>query len=97
MHDQVTHFYSQRKNTDEMLRLLDVLLKQYADMETLYLSWDAASWHLSDRFEARVAEINLMRESRPEIPRIELAPLPSGRVSQRDRISVQWHGKEGNP
>jgi transposase len=76
--NQVTHFYSRRKNTDEMLRLLDVLLKQYADMETLYLSWDAASWHLSDRFKARVAEINLMRESRPEIPRIELAPLPSG-------------------
>jgi transposase len=76
--NEVTHFYSERKNTDEMLRLLDVLLKQYADMETLYLSWDAASWHLSDRFEAKVAEINSMRESRHEIPRVELAPLPSG-------------------
>ena len=76
--NQVTHFYSEHKNTDEMLRLLDVLLKKYAGMETLYLSWDAASWHLSHRFEARVAEVNGMRESHPEIPRIELAPLPSG-------------------
>ena len=87
--NQVTHFYSKHKNTDEMLRLLDVLLKKYAGMETLYLSWDAASWHLSHRFEARVAEINGMRESHPEIPRIELAPLPSGAaIPERDRVGV---------
>jgi hypothetical protein len=36
--NQVTHFYSKHKNTDEMIRLVDVLVKQYAGMETLYLS-----------------------------------------------------------
>ena len=76
--NQVTHFYSKHKNTDEMICLLDRLVKEYAGMETLYLSWDAASWHLSQRFEARVAEVNAMRQIQPDVPRIELAPLPSG-------------------
>jgi hypothetical protein len=75
--NQVTHFYSEHKNTEEMIRLLDVLLKQYAGMDTLYLSWDAASWHLSKGFEARVAEVNAMTQLDPGTPRIELAPLPS--------------------
>jgi transposase len=58
--NQVTHFYSKHKNTDEMIRLVDVLVKEYAGMETIYLSWDAASWHLSKKFEAKVAEINAL-------------------------------------
>lgn len=75
--NQVTHFYSEHKNTEEMIRLLEVLLGEYAGMDTLYLSWDAASWHLSNGFEARVAEVNAMKQSHPDTPRIELAPLPS--------------------
>jgi hypothetical protein len=31
--DQVTHFYSEKKNTAEMIRLLEVLLVQYADCD----------------------------------------------------------------
>jgi DNA-binding CsgD family transcriptional regulator len=41
--NQVTHFYSEIKNTSEMLKLMGVLVKQYAGCEKLYLSWDAAS------------------------------------------------------
>jgi hypothetical protein len=76
--NQVTHFYSDNKNTNEMIRLLEVLLKKYGDMEVLYLSWDAASWHLSKRFFQRVEEHNALRAARLGLPRIELAPLPSG-------------------
>ena len=76
--NQVTHFYSKRKNTDEMIRLMDVLVKENAGMQTIYLSWDAASWHLSKKFAAKVAEINALRQTQSEIPRVELAPLPSG-------------------
>lgn len=72
--NQVTHFYSQRKNTEEMLRLLDVLLEQYQEAEVIYLSWDAASWHLSRKFHKRVVELN---NARAMSPRIELAPLPA--------------------
>src|SRR5262249_9613025 len=76
--NQVTHFYSSGKNTIEMIRLLNLLIEQYRGCSRLYLSWDAASWHASKRFLARVAEVNA-REYRQEhgTPAISLAPLPS--------------------
>lgn len=76
--NQVTHFYSSGKNTGEMIRLLDLLIEQYRGCSKLYLSWDAASWHASKRFLARVGEVNA-RKYRQEhgTPGISLAPLPS--------------------
>ena len=47
--NQVTHFYSEKKNTAEMIKLLEVLLVQYAGCDKIYLSWDAASWHASKK------------------------------------------------
>jgi transposase-like protein len=76
--NQVTHFYSARKNTDEMVKLLDLLLEKYADQSRIYLSWDAASWHASKRFYARVKEINSAKyRAVHKCPRVKLAPLPS--------------------
>jgi hypothetical protein len=75
--NQVTHFYSVRKNTAEMIRMMDVLLKRYADRRTLYLSWDAASWHMSKALFARIEEHNAEAAERG-LPRIETAPLPAG-------------------
>ena len=46
--NQVTHFYSKAKNTIEMIRLGQVLVEKYKDRGKIYLSWDAASWHVSD-------------------------------------------------
>ena len=37
--NQVTHFYSTAKNTDEIMA--NALLERYAGASTLYLSWDA--------------------------------------------------------
>jgi transposase len=76
--NQVTHFYSQRKDTAEMLKLLEVLLVQYADCDKIYLSWDAASWHGSKKLNARVAEINSPEyRSGRRCPTVELVPLPA--------------------
>ena len=50
--NQVTHFYSTKKNTTEMIRMMEVLLDKYADRRTLYLSWDAASWHVGPKRSA---------------------------------------------
>lgn len=76
--NQVTHFYSTGKNTAEMIRLLDLLLGQYRESSRLYLSWDAASWHASKRFLARVAEVNARKYRREHgTPKVELAPLPA--------------------
>lgn len=56
--NQVTHFYSEKKNTAEMIRLMEVLLAQYAGCDKIYLSWDAASWHASKKLYERVEEVN---------------------------------------
>jgi hypothetical protein len=45
--NQITHFYSDKKNTAEMVRMVDVLRRQYRSMKRIYLSWDAAGWHIS--------------------------------------------------
>jgi len=70
--NQVTHFYSQKKNTFEMIKLLDVLIVQYADQERLYLCWDAVSWHNSQILKMYIEDHN--KTAKPEI---KLAPLPS--------------------
>jgi transposase-like protein len=76
--NQVTHFYSTGKNTIEMIKLLDLLLGQYRGCSKLYLSWDAASWHASKRFLARVAEVNTRKYRLAHgTPRVALAPLPA--------------------
>src|SRR5450631_471958 len=52
--NQVTHFYSAKKNTGEMVRMMDTLIDKYADRRKLYLSWDAASWHISKQLFSRI-------------------------------------------
>jgi transposase len=76
--NQVTHFYSEKKNTCEMIRLLEVLLVQYSACDKIYFSWDAASWHASKALNRRVDEIN-SGESRTvhRSPIVELVPLPT--------------------
>ena len=56
--NQVTHFYSPKKNTAEMIRMMELLVEKYRDRRKLYLSWDAASWHISKRLYQRVEEHN---------------------------------------
>jgi transposase len=74
--NQLTHFYSDKKNTDEMIKLIDILLKQYSDRRCLYLSWDAASWHISAKLVERVSELNAIATHERK-PLVKLAPLPS--------------------
>lgn len=63
--NQVTHFFSAKKNTFEMIKLIDMLLAQYPN-QTLYLCWDAVSWHNSKILKTYI-------EDKP----IKLAPLPA--------------------
>ena len=73
-HNQITHFYSRAKNTQEMIKMAEKLLEQYAGVKTLYLSWDAASWHMSRKLLAFVEGNNSQTDGSP---RIELVPLPA--------------------
>ena len=76
--NQVTHFYSDHKNTEEMLKLLEMLLINYADQACIFFSWDAASWHVSKKLYRRVEEINSPQyRAAHKTPLVKLAPLPS--------------------
>jgi transposase len=70
--NQVTHFYSKNKNTEEMIKLIELLRTQYHNKRILYLSWDGASWHNSKILKAYVKRINMEYG-----PNICLAPLPT--------------------
>lgn len=77
--NQITHFYSKNKNTEEMIKLLHILLKLYSNKKCLYLSWDAASWHISKKLNKEVDKINTKKyKLGRNLPTIELAPLPTG-------------------
>jgi transposase len=75
--NQVTHFYSAKKNTAEMIRMMEVLVGQYRDRRKLYLSWDGASWHISKRLFQRLEEHNAAVLDGGG-PVVETAPLPTG-------------------
>jgi hypothetical protein len=75
--NQLTHFYSRRKNTGEMIKLADTLRANYRGYRTLYLSWDAASWHISKELSEHLEEINLTAET-DGAPIIRTMPLPAG-------------------
>jgi hypothetical protein len=75
--NQMTHFYSRKKNTDEMVKLADTLLSKYRGYRTLYLSWDAASWHISKELAEDLDKVNSTAET-DGAPVINTMPLPAG-------------------
>lgn len=75
--NQVTHFYSKKKNTEEMIKLLDLLKLKYAHLDRIFLSWDAASWHVSKKLLEKIELENSDTLTRGG-PLVELAPLPAG-------------------
>jgi transposase len=75
--NQMTYFYSDRKNTKEMIKLMDILLDKYKNESRLFISWDAASWHISKELYKKVDESNSKVDSGIKCPKIELCPLPA--------------------
>jgi transposase len=75
--NQVTHFYSDKKNTAEMIRMAELLVEKYQGYRKIYLSWDAASWHISKKLNEWITHHNALMVSASG-PIVETAPLPSG-------------------
>jgi transposase len=75
--NQVTHCYSVKKNTEEMVRMMEVLIDVYSGYAKLYLSWDAASWHISKKLFVRI-EAHNAAVANGSGPLVETAPLPAG-------------------
>jgi len=48
-----------KKNTEEMIKMADLLRAEYRTCRTINLSWDAASWHISKKIGfSHLDEIN---------------------------------------
>jgi transposase len=77
--NQIAHFYSKKKNSKEMIKLLRRLIIKYRGQKLIFLSWDSASWHASRSLYKIVDEINTDKfRNRHKTPLVELMPLPSG-------------------
>ncbi len=72
--NQVTHFHSRTNNTQEMIRMAQTLLGEYKAMDILYLSWDAASWHMSKEL---LKFVEIHNTSKVNEPKLALVPLPA--------------------
>ena len=59
-----------------MIKMVDILRRQYRYIKTIYISWDAAGWHISKALGEHVDFLNGWAEH-DQAPSIELAPLPS--------------------
>lgn len=57
--------------------MMDLLRSQYRDCSTIYLSWDAASWHVSKELFAEIEKRNAEAAAR-RYPIVKTAPLPAG-------------------
>jgi transposase len=76
--NQITHFFSQNKNSDEMMKLIQILILKYSDQSRLYISWDAASWHISNKVKKWLDQINTEEyRLKNKSPSVALMPLPS--------------------
>jgi transposase len=77
--NQILHFYSKRKNSKEMIKLLRRLAVRYRGQDRIFVSWDSASWHASKILYEIVNEMNCDEfRWRHKTPIVELMPLPSG-------------------
>jgi transposase len=77
--NQILHFFSKKKNSKEMIKLLRRLIISHKDQNRIFVSWDSASWHASKMLYKIVDEMNCDEfRSRHKTPLVELIPLPSG-------------------
>ena len=75
--NQITWLFVPSKDSESMMRLLEMLYNQYHDKSKLYVTWDAVSWHNSATLIQWVDEFNAANNGQPRGPMIELIPLPT--------------------
>jgi len=75
--NQMTWFYGDTKDSAGMIDLVEILFNQYHDKSRIYITWDAASWHGSDKLVEWVNDFNDWNQANIYGPTIEFVPLPS--------------------
>src|SRR4051794_5700116 len=60
-----------------MIKMADLLRAEYRTCRTIYLSWDAAAWHISKKLFSHLDEMN-QQAIQNGFPIVNTAPLPAG-------------------
>ena len=75
--NQVTWIYEDSKDTSGMIDLAELLFNQHHNATRIFLTWDAASWHRSERLSDWLDSFNFETRVRNYGPAVELVPLPT--------------------
>jgi transposase len=75
--NQLSWVYSPAKNSSSMIDLIEILYNQNYQKRKIYITWDAASWHISNELVEWLDEFNAATINFGEGPIIEFIPLPS--------------------
>ena len=75
--NQVSWLYSNAKDTQAMIDLIEILFNQHPFTSRIYLTWDAASWHKSGLLVEWLDAFNVDTTSSGFGPTIHLVPLPT--------------------
>src|SRR5438105_13233130 len=59
-----------------MIKMADLLRVEYRSCRKIYLSWDAASWHISRKLFSHLVVVN-QQAARDGFPIVKTAPLPA--------------------
>jgi transposase len=74
--NQMTWVFEAAKDTRSMINLLEILHNQYEGRSTLYVTWDAVSWHNSIELIDWLDDFNEANRTAATGPIIQLVPLP---------------------
>lgn len=69
--------YSKAKDTRAIIELIEVLYNKLYQKSSIYITWDAASWHGSNELVSWLDSINAETVRLGTGPRIEFVPLPT--------------------
>ena len=75
--NQISWMFNKSKNSEAMIKLIEMIYNQYNKLSKIYITWDAASWHNSEELITWLDEFNRKTNVLRIGPIIEFIPLPS--------------------
>ena len=75
--NQLSWNYGKSKDTSAMIDLIEILFNQNYDKSKIFITWDAVSWHNSNKLLDWLDNFNADTKDIGEGPLIEFIPLPT--------------------
>jgi transposase len=75
--NQLSWNFGKSKDTSAMIDLIEILYNQYYNKSKIYITWDAVSWHNSNKLLDWLDNFNAETKDIGEGPLLEFIPLPT--------------------